>query len=66
MENVGKVFMGGMTAMIGLAVIAGVAQAYRPGLDYICPIDGTRFATYEELYEHFTTHPTMPIEITWE
>ena len=61
-----RILMGGMAAMIGLAVIAGVAQAYTPRLDYVCPIDGARFATYEELYEHFTTHPTMPIAIVWE
>ncbi len=58
--------MGGMAAMIGLVVIAGVAEAYTPILAYVCPIDGARFATYEELYRHFATHPTMPIEIMWE
>lgn len=61
-----RILMGGMAAMIGLAVIAGVAEAYCPGLDYVCPIDGARFATYEDLYRHFATHPTMPIDIVWE
>ena len=62
-----KILMGGMTALIGLAVVASVAQASTPRLDYVCPIDGLRFATYEELYQHFITeHPAEPIEIIWE
>lgn len=61
--------MGGMTVLIGLAALASVAGASTPTpqLDYVCPIDGLRFATYDELYQHFTTtHPTSPIDITWE
>jgi hypothetical protein len=62
-----KILMGGMAAMIGLAAVASVAQASTPRLDYVCPIDGLRFATYEELYQHFITeHPAEPIEIIWE
>ena len=62
-----KILMGGMAAMIGLAAVASVAQAYTPRLDYVCPICGARFATYDELYSHFTTeHPAEPIEIIWE
>ena len=62
-----KILMGGMAALIGLAAVASVAQASTPRLDYVCPIDGLRFATYEELYQHFTTeHPAEPIEIIWE
>lgn len=59
-----KILMGGIAAMIGLAVIAGVAQAYTPSLDYFCPVCGEMFATYDELYQHFTTeHPAEPIDI---
>ena len=62
-----KILMGGMAALIGLAAVASVAQASTPRLDYVCPIDGLRFATYEELYQHFITeHPAEPIEIIWE
>ena len=67
MENLDKVLMGGIAAMIGLAAVAGAAQAYTPRLDYVCPICGVRFATYDELYQHFNTeHPAEPIEIIWE
>ena len=67
MENMGRIVMGGMAALIGLVVVAGVAQAYTPRLEYACPICGAKFATYEELYSHFTTeHPAEPIEIIWE
>ena len=67
MENMGKILMGGIAAMIGLVTVAGVAQAYTPSLEYVCPICGARFATYDELYSHFTTeHPAEPIEIIWE
>lgn len=53
--------------MLGIAMIAGIAQAYAPRLDYVCPICGARFATYDELYSHFTTeHPSEPIEIIWD
>ncbi len=62
-----KILMGGMAAMIGLAAVASVAQASTPSLDYVCPICGAHFATYDELYSHFTTeHPAEPIEIIWE
>ena len=67
MENMGKILMGGIAAMIGLVAVASVAQAATPRLDYVCPICGERFATYDELYSHFTTeHPAEPIEIIWE
>jgi len=67
MENMGRIVMGGMAALIGLVVVAGVTQAYTPRLEYACPICAARFATYEELYNHFTTeHPAEPIEIIWE
>ena len=67
MENMGKILMGGIAAMIGLVAVASVTQAYTPSLDYVCPIDGARFATYDELYNHFTTeHPAEPIDIIWE
>ena len=67
MENMGRIVMGGMAALIGLVVVAGVAQAYTPRLEYPCPICGARFATYDELYGHFTVeHPAEPIEIIWE
>ena len=67
MENLDKILMGGIAAMTGLVVMAGVAQAYTPRLDYVCPICGARFATYDELYQHFITeHPAEPIEIIWE
>ena len=62
-----KILMGGIAAMIGLAAVASMAQASTPSLDYVCPICEARFATYDELYSHFTTeHPAEPIDIIWE
>ena len=62
-----KILMGGIAALIGLAAVAGAAQANTPRLDYVCPICGARFATYDELHQHFTIeHPAEPIEIIWE
>jgi len=67
MENMEKIIMGGTAALIGLAVVAGVAQAYTPRLEYACPICGERFMTYDALYQHFTAeHPAEPIDIIWE
>ena len=67
MKDMEKILMGGIAAMIGLVAVASVAQAYTPRLDYVCPICGARFATYEELYQHFITeHPAEPIDIIWE
>lgn len=59
--------MGGMLALGLIVVVAGVAQAMTPTLAYTCPICGAKFATYDELYQHFTTeHPASPIDILWE
>ena len=67
MENMEKILMGGMAVMIGLVAVASVVQAATPRLDYVCPICGARFATYDELYSHFTTeHPSQPIDIIWQ
>ncbi len=65
--EIDKIMMGGMAALIGLAAVASVAQASTPRLEYVCPICGARFATNDELYQHFTPeHPAEPIEIIWE
>jgi hypothetical protein len=67
MENMEKILMGGMAAMIGLVAVASIAQSSAPRLDYVCPICGAKFATYDELYQHFITeHPAEPIDIIWE
>ena len=43
------------------------ATAAPPVEKYKCPICGETFATYYQLYSHFTTeHPATPIEIIWE
>ena len=66
-EKMPPIFMGAMAAMIGLAAVASMTRASTPRLEYVCPICGARFATYEELYSHFTTeHPAEPIDIIWE
>lgn len=69
MDKQSQMLISGMGVLIGLAALASVAGAAPPAptLDYVCPIDGLRFATYDELYQHFiTAHPTSPIDITWE
>lgn len=66
-EKMQPILMGAMAAMIGLVAVASMVQAYTPKLEYVCPICGAKFATYEELYQHFITeHPAEPIEIVWE
>ena len=66
-EKMQPVLIGGMAVMIGLVAAASIAQAYAPKLEYICLVCGAKFATYDELYSHFTTeHPAEPIEIIWE
>ena len=66
-EKMQPIFLGGIAAMIGLVAVASVVQAYTPTLEYVCPICGAKFATYDELYQHFTTeHPAEPIDIIWE
>jgi len=69
MDRQSKVIIGGMGALIALAALASVVGASppAPALNYVCPIDGLEFATYDELYQHFiTAHPTEPIDITWQ
>jgi transcription initiation factor IIE alpha subunit len=68
--EMGKALPAVMTAMFGLVMIvavADVAQAMTPQPQYVCPICGQKFYTYDELYQHFTTeHPSEPIDIIWE
>jgi hypothetical protein len=64
-EKMQPILMGCVAALIGLAATATIAQAYAP--QYVCPICGARFATYDELYQHFMTkHEAEPITIIWE
>jgi len=66
-EKMQPILIGGIAVLIGLVATASIVQAYTPKLEYVCPICGVKFATYEELYQHFTTeHPAEPIEIRWE
>lgn len=66
-EKMQPILIGGIAAMIGLVAVAGAMQAYTPKLEYVCPICGAKFATYDELYSHFNTeHPAEPIDIIWE
>jgi hypothetical protein len=66
-DKMQPILMGGIAALIGLAATASIVQAYTPKMEYTCPICGAKFATYDELYQHFTTeHPAEPIQIIWE
>lgn len=54
-----KILMGGIAAMMGLAVVAGVVRAYTPTPEYVCPICGQKFSSQAELEEHMRiAHPT--------
>ncbi len=65
-----KALMSVMGMMLGLGMLIAVAsmvQAQVPTPEYTCPICGTQFFTYDELYTHFVTeHPAEPIDIIWE
>ncbi len=59
--------MGIMFGLIMLVAVVGIVQGMQPTPQYTCPICGTKFFTYDELYAHFTTeHPAEPIDIIWE
>ena len=52
-----------MIMLMGIPLI----QSIIPQPQYVCPICGEKFMTYNELYQHFiTAHPSEPITITWE
>lgn len=64
--NMEKMVMVMAVVVMGMAIISQVVQAAVPQPQYTCPIDGEKFMTYDELYNHFTTsHPAEPIEIIW-
>lgn len=66
MDKTLMAIMGMMFGLVMLVAVADMAQAMGPQLNYCCPICGECFATYDELYEHFTTqHPSEPIDIIW-
>ena len=68
-DNWGKIISGGMMglfAMVMVLVFSQTIQAAAPQPTYVCPICGEKFATYDELYQHFiTAHPSTPITILW-
>lgn len=68
MDKLEKILPAVMGALLGITVAVAVAQyAMAAQTPYECPICHRRFATYDELYQHFTTeHETEPIEIIWE
>jgi len=66
-DKTSKAMMAGMMGLVGMLALVAVVDAMTPSLDYCCPICGVCFATYDELYAHFTSeHPTEDIEIIWE
>lgn len=59
------------TVVLMSALMMEVVRAMAPippSLDYCCPLcTDVCFATYDELYTHFTTqHPAEDIDISWE
>jgi DNA-directed RNA polymerase subunit RPC12/RpoP len=54
-----KALIGGMMAIVTVAVMAQFVQGITPQPQYTCPICGAKFATQAELDEHMrTAHPT--------
>jgi len=68
MNKLERIIPAMMGALLGITVAMAVAQyAMAAQTPYQCPICGARFATYDELYQHFVTeHPSEPIDIIWE
>jgi len=62
----------GAVVLSGLAIgsvllLALSKKAEAAPVEFVCPLCGEKFATYEELYQHFTgEHPAEPIDIIWE
>ena len=67
MDKLGKIIPAMIGALLGITMVMAVAQyAMAAQTPYECPICHQRFATYDELYQHFVTeHPGEPIEILW-
>jgi len=67
LETAMPAVMGMMFGLVLIVAVANMVQAAQPTPQYTCPICGAKFATYDELYQHFTTeHPASPINIIWE
>ena len=67
METMEKALIGGVMTIVMVAMMAQFVQAAAPQPQYVCPICGQKFMTYDELYQHFTAaHPAEPIDIIWE
>ena len=68
-DNWGKIISGsmmGLFAMVMVLVLSQTIQASVPQPTYVCPVCGQKFATYDELLQHFqTAHPGTPIDINW-
>lgn len=69
-DSMEKGIMGMMIAVMGVMLLSQVVygmQPQPPETPYQCPVCGLQFATYDELYTHFTTeHPSEPIDIIWD
>lgn len=65
MPKAGKVILGilgAVGAFLGIRYLIRAAPE-----EYVCPICGEPFATYEELKTHFeTAHESELIEIVWD
>lgn len=69
-QDWGKTMGGGVMAVLGvmmmLVAMSTIAQAAPATTQYVDPIDGTTWPTYQDLYNHFVSaHPTVPISILW-
>ena len=68
MDKLEKIMPAMIGALFGITMAMAVAQyAMAAQTPYQCPICGARFATYDELYQHFVSeHPAEDITIIWE
>lgn len=67
MDKLEKVLPAVMGGFLGITIAMAVAQyAVAAQTPYECPICGSRFSNYQDLYQHFQAeHPAEPIEIWW-
>jgi len=73
METLEKVIIGGMMAIVMVAMIAQVLQGFAPtpkAKEFLCPYCNQSFATLDELVNHVATDhpdqpPIQPIDVIW-
>ncbi len=62
---IGAGMMGLFTVVMAVVFMGAIASA-APQAQYVDPIDGTTWSTYQDLLNHFeSAHPGTPITVIW-